>query len=243
VDEVLQYRKARYLSATEAAWRIFNFITSHRSCPVMTIKVHLPGRDRVIYNPGEEDEVDTDMSKLERYFARPPEFTYMRIEEYYHHCILSTNPPPGNRQYWTDNPPNPQVPVNYVYMRVRNADKQVTRLSSMLPTCGEVWYLRLLLKHIPMTSFQDALTITDDNGNIIQQCTTYQEAAIALGLAEAENEGNSAFQEAVDLLRAPNQLRSLLVTLIAGECLSLMVARLHSILHFTHPHIHAYIPL
>lgn len=39
VNEVLQYKKARYLSATEAAWRIFSFITSYRSVPVKTIKV------------------------------------------------------------------------------------------------------------------------------------------------------------------------------------------------------------
>lgn len=160
--------------------------------------------------------METQMSDLERYFARPEPFADLKIEEYYHQVIIADKPPGRGREFWMDNPPHPAIPRKYVYLRVRNVDKQVARLTSMLPTAGEVWYLRLLLKHVPLRSFAHGYNITDDNGHLIHECTTYQEAALHLGLAQAENEGNLTFEEAVNLLRPPAQLRALLVTLISG---------------------------
>ena len=85
IDEIHAYLSARYVSATEAVWRIFGFNTHSRSPPVVALPVHLEGEDSVVFQDGEEiDALDT-VPLLERYFNRPrlPEFDVLRYDEYF----------------------------------------------------------------------------------------------------------------------------------------------------------------
>ena len=54
---------ARYLSASEAAWRIFGFRVKQREPSVSCLPIHLLGRDQVIFEEGgEQIALDTTIS-------------------------------------------------------------------------------------------------------------------------------------------------------------------------------------
>ena len=56
-DEVQLYLDARYISACEAAWRLFSF-TMHQEYPaVMWLKVHLEGEDLISWNEDQAQDV------------------------------------------------------------------------------------------------------------------------------------------------------------------------------------------
>jgi hypothetical protein len=55
-DEIQRFIDSRYISAIEAAWRIFHF-TIHRQVPnVVRLQVHLPGYHFVTFDPDEPQE-------------------------------------------------------------------------------------------------------------------------------------------------------------------------------------------
>lgn len=65
----------------------------------------------------------------------------------------------------------------------RQADSRVvTRIHSIPPRIGELFYVRVFLQHRPAFSFEDLRMI---HGRVY---ATYQEAATALGLFEDESE-------------------------------------------------------
>jgi len=75
----------------------------------------------------------------------------------------------------------------------------------MVPlTIGEKWYLRLLLLHLPATSFKDIKTYENTTYE------TYQSTALAAKLVEDENEALTAFQWALNY-STPAELRNLFV--------------------------------
>ena len=68
IDETKDFIRARYLSASEAAWRILRYDTIRKSIPVQALAVHLPGEDN--RQLGNKDNSSTG-STLLHYFARP----------------------------------------------------------------------------------------------------------------------------------------------------------------------------
>ncbi|XP_076948001.1 uncharacterized protein LOC143620123 [Bidens hawaiensis] len=62
VDEIKEYYDCRYLSACEAAWRIFSYDIHYRYPPVMRLPFHLPDKQQVFYGPDDdvEDVLDKD---------------------------------------------------------------------------------------------------------------------------------------------------------------------------------------
>lgn len=50
-DEVTRYESGRYISSSEAAWRIFCFPIHERYPPVMHLSVHLENGQRVYFTP------------------------------------------------------------------------------------------------------------------------------------------------------------------------------------------------
>ena len=49
-DEISEYQSARYVSASEALWRIFNFPIHNRHPAVTSLPVHLPDQQSVYYS-------------------------------------------------------------------------------------------------------------------------------------------------------------------------------------------------
>ena len=55
-DEISNFQDARYVSASEAAWRLFSFDSVDRSPPVVILAVHLPIHHTVYFKEGREQE-------------------------------------------------------------------------------------------------------------------------------------------------------------------------------------------
>ena len=70
-NEITKYLDARYVSAIESCWRLFNFGLQERSHKVERLPVHLPNQQSVIFH--ESDDISTILqksshTKLTRYF-------------------------------------------------------------------------------------------------------------------------------------------------------------------------------
>ena len=88
----------------------------------------------------------------------------------------------------------------------------LSRINSVHPSQGELFYLRAILQSRAALSFLDARTV---NAVIYE---TFQEAAIALGLFADRNEARYAMEEAITTLATPRQLRLLFVHLLVNDC-------------------------
>ena len=53
-DEIASYLNARYVSAMEACWRLFDFGLQKRSHTVVRLPVHMPEKQTVIFPEGED---------------------------------------------------------------------------------------------------------------------------------------------------------------------------------------------
>ena len=145
VDEVKNFVDGRYLSASEAAWRMLEYEMTRRDPAVTSLPVHLEGLDLIYYDDGDAEQAKDDQtSKLERYFKRPnsPEFEGLTYMEYYKQFQVAKTAAKTAKQHWTDNvtPPNQMQ----VYQRFK---PHVIRMHNIRLQSGEVWYLRLLLRY------------------------------------------------------------------------------------------------
>ena len=95
-DEINEDFKARYLSASEAAWMIFGFHINRRETSVPPLKIHLPGHDYIIFSDGgEQDAATATVSELDRYLSRPLDTLFYDIQycQYYKLFIVSRSAP------------------------------------------------------------------------------------------------------------------------------------------------------
>ncbi|KAK9062252.1 hypothetical protein SSX86_019438 [Deinandra increscens subsp. villosa] len=60
-DEIKDYYNCRYISASEATWRIFSNKVHYRYPTVLRLPFHLPGQQQVVF--GEEDDIDDVIEK------------------------------------------------------------------------------------------------------------------------------------------------------------------------------------
>ena len=204
-DEIQNYIQARYLSASEATWRIFGFHINHREPSVSTLTVHLPGYDHIVFEEGSvEAALSSTVSDLDRYLHRPQDTIFDEVTycEYFEQYMVSDSTPRTCSRSWRDQVPGHEM---YVYRRLRG--EKICRMNILYPSCGEVFYLKHLLLHTTPKSFVTARTV---DGTVHE---TFQAAARALGLLEDTNEGELCFTEAVESGYSPVQLRCLLVTL------------------------------
>ena len=54
-DEMQTFVDARYVSAPEAAWRLFEFPMHQQSHTIVHLAVHLPDQQNVYFHHGEEE--------------------------------------------------------------------------------------------------------------------------------------------------------------------------------------------
>ena len=90
VDEIKDYVAGRYLSATEAAWRILSYHITRKEPAVSSIYIHLPNTNFArMYR---KDGPSSSGSLLLRYFARPlaEHFDSLTITDYFNRYRLTT---------------------------------------------------------------------------------------------------------------------------------------------------------
>lgn len=223
VNEIEDFWSARYLSAGEAVWRILGFAITRKDPAVTALPIHLPGSPthrQYLRRAGNSSSV----SKLDRYFYRPAgsftrdnvvrTFASLSYTEYYklfRHQSYSAARVEAGGVYWESNLPAGEAPMMVIQRDVTRP--HITRIDSVRPSAGERFYLRLMLSSRPATSFLDARTV---NGVAYD---TFQEAAIAFGLFDEQNEADYALQEAVVTRRTPRQIRVLFIHLLMNDCI------------------------
>ncbi|THH03718.1 hypothetical protein EW146_g10359 [Bondarzewia mesenterica] len=131
-DEIKQFIDARYISAAEAAWRIFHF-NLHSEVPnVVRLQIHLPGHHMVNFNPADTIEQIMNVHALG---AAAREKTYQEFPQSF---------------VWNKKTKK---------WKIRERGFALGRMYFVPPTAGERFYLRTLLTVVRgPQSFDDLLT-------------------------------------------------------------------------------------
>lgn len=203
VDEITRYEEARYLSASEAFWRLLQMPMQSQYPSVHALTVHLPDAQFVTFIPAnaEEQLSASRTTKLTAWFELNQRETV--APEYGNG---------GNGRCAIDLCYD-EIPSHYkwekkLWLRKAKPDNVIGRVINAHPSEGERYFLRRLLFHVKgPTSFEDIRTV---NGVL---CETFKEACIALGLLEDDKEWNMCFEEAA-LSKSPRQMRTLFITIL-----------------------------
>ena len=196
-DEISRYEAGRYISSSEAAWRIFRFPVHERYPPVVHLAVHLENGQRIYFtecnvvnkvrNPPQTTLLAFfDLCKRDD-FAK--QLHYNEIPSYY---VWNNNMFCRRKQGKT-------VPGHSGVKR----DNVLGRIYTVHPKNSECYHLRLLLNEIKgPTSFQCLRTV----GGVLHP--TYKSACRALGLLQDDINWDETLQEAA-LSRSPQMIREL----------------------------------
>lgn len=145
-DELTDYVNCRYLSSSEAMYRILGMNITKKQPAVVALAVHLPNRQ--LGQMSGRNQQGSIESALIYYFARPiaAEFDSVRYTEYYaqYRRVRALT----NRQqlgtHWRELDCNNGV-YEPCFVVPRQYTAQVMRLKIISPSAGELYYLRHLL--------------------------------------------------------------------------------------------------
>ena len=206
-DEINRYINARYISASEAFWRVYGFEIHRKHPPVEKLPCHLPDQQTVLFEPGQMGQAITTGSpptKLTAFFNMNEEDINARTILFFDFPqYIKWNQKEHKWQRRKRGARNPDVTDEF------RADA-IGRIPivSLSPRQAEMYYLITLLHHKPgTTSFTDLKTI---------QGTTYdsfQECCHKLGLLDDDTEKDVAMEEATAIRFGP-QLRLEFATIL-----------------------------
>ncbi|ONM01236.1 hypothetical protein ZEAMMB73_Zm00001d030646 [Zea mays] len=214
VDEIKQYRDARWVTPPEALWRIYGFELSQISPPVMQLQLHLPNMhmvafherqmvERVVNRPGVDRSMLTSYFEANRLHEKARGILYRDFPEWYTWQS-------GKGKVWQ--------------RRKRDTGGQVGRIVSAHPAERERYYLRVLLNHVTgAASYVDLRTV---DGVTLP---TFHEAAEKRKLLESDNTLDECLTERA-LFQMPSSLRRLFATILV-YCEPSDVAVLWNMLH------------
>jgi ATP-dependent DNA helicase PIF1 len=203
VDEIKQYRDARWVTPPEALWRIYGFDLSENDPPVMQLQLHLPGMNMVGYqqNQNIEDVLKrqgSEQSMLTEYLEKNKtdedscKILYSDFLEFY------TWNSEGGEKYWKK--------------RKKQNMFQVRRIVQAHPAKGERYYLWILLNSVVgARSFKELRMVKD------VEYHTFCEAAETLGLIDGDNSWDDSLKEATIWAIPPSIWRLFIIILVFGE--------------------------
>ena len=193
-DEIAAYQDLRSIGASEAWWRLFDTPLSQRQPNVVALQVHLPDHQLVFFEPGQE-----------RQAAEAVRRTHLTAWLDYNRESAAADPDCRRLLY-------PDFPSRYTWQagqkvwrkrRQQQATEAIGRVVYLSPRHGEVFYLRVLLHHVPgATSFEELRTVA----GVV--CATYREACSVRGLLRDDCEWEVTMREAAHA-QMPAQLRRL----------------------------------
>ncbi|CAG8596468.1 12965_t:CDS:1, partial [Cetraspora pellucida] len=194
-----QYFDTRWVSASEACWRIFSFNISDINPSVFRLQIHLPNQQDITFS-GTSDlsnilaDERNKKTMLTEYFKMNQEDP--NAHNYLYHEFS---------QYYVWNKTTKR-------WKKRHQRKMIGRIYTVNLSEGERYYLRILLNNIKgATSFKDLKIINN------YECTTFKESAAKRKLIETEKIYHETMQEAAQY-QMPYTLRQLFATiLIFGE--------------------------
>lgn len=195
INEIRQYRDARYISPPEAVHRIFGFHLFGVYPSVLQLQCHLPNMQSVIIDenktleeivnsPASSMTTLTEFFKLSRVDSFARKLLYKEIPEYYR---------------W--------ISGKKVWQR-RKQRGQIGRIVYAHPAEGERYFLRVLLNHVRgPTSYEDLKTVA----GII--CPTFRESCENRGLIETDKTLDDCLCESATF-QMPYALRRLFATIL-----------------------------
>ncbi|XP_076945826.1 uncharacterized protein LOC143617044 [Bidens hawaiensis] len=177
-DEIREYYDCRYLSACEAAWRIFAFEVHYNSPSVIRLPFHLPGQQQVTYEP--DDDIDDVLNK--------PSVSSSMFSAWM--LCNQINDEARNLTYV-------EFPTKFVWKLEQRKWEQrkqgfsIGRIHQFSPSLGEAYFLRILLNKVKgPKSFDDIRTVDG------QTYPTFRDACYARGLLDDDMEYIEAIKEA-----------------------------------------------
>ncbi|XP_021992205.1 uncharacterized protein LOC110889021 [Helianthus annuus] len=179
VDEIKAYLDCIYISACEAAWRIFMYDIHYRYPAVEVLPFHCEDGESIVYNDHDNlcDIVTDPTVKMTMFtewmncnkvdeFART--LRYVQFPGYY---------------VWNAK--------NHKWNRRKHPYGSIARVHYVPPSLCDCYYLRILLNHIKgPTCFEDIKTV---DGQVFQ---TFKDACFARGLLNDDKEYVNAVKEA-----------------------------------------------
>jgi len=149
-DEIRKYETQRYISATNAIWRLYEYEVATCEPTVYQLQVHLPQEQRVVYTNTrqgmQEAAQRNERTMLTAYFEK-------NAEDNDEGRLARSLPYEsfGTKFTWDST-------KKFWGLRVRGY--AVARMVTIHPSCGDKFYLHLLLKHKKgATSFDDLKTV------------------------------------------------------------------------------------
>jgi hypothetical protein len=142
---------------------------------------------------------------LEIYFHRPIELEGLKFQELFRIWNYSYVLPATELAYELEGLNLKRGKTMYLFQR--KDTNRIVRLNSVSPNAGVIFFLRLIIRSIPVRNFVDILTV---RGRLYD---SFQEAAHARGLVQDANEVVSTFQESMALNASSRELRTLFITL------------------------------
>ena len=201
INEIKDYYDCRYLSACEAAWRLFKFDIHHRSPSVERLPFHLPNEQSVLFDPTDSiDYVLEQESNNTSKFLKWMELNKMDTE--------------ARKLLYVD------IPKKYVWKKqecrwdLRQKGTAIGRIHQVPPSWGEMYYLRILLNKIPGVQEWDEFKTFDD-----VLYPSHREACYARGLLQDDKEYIDGLIEASQWGMG-DYLRSYFVALIMTDTMS-----------------------
>lgn len=214
LNEVTIYIRGRYLCANEAIWRMLGYQSyPSPSPPVITVKVTTESELKLTVNEG-------NTSHMEMYLRRPKKDENESFSEFWAKYLYDTK----LTKYAERNPEKYyEVTLDnrrkyFVYELTDTSDRTLVRIGTVSYTCGEKFYLRLLMLHsiIPCIE-EDAFTV---DSSVLYDAiktvdgtkyNTFQEAAVATGIVQNIEVMIEIFEDFVT--RSPRNVRLLFINL------------------------------
>ncbi|KAM3321848.1 hypothetical protein P3S67_002999 [Capsicum chacoense] len=202
VDEINMYYDCRYISSSEASWRILEFSIQYRQSLVERLAFHLKNEQNVIFS--NDDPID---NVVNRPSARESMFLIWFEEN-------KEFPEAKELTY-------AEFPLKFVWKKdSKKWEKRKTsafsirRIFFVPPVSGELYYLRLLLNVIRGAKIFEDLKKVNNRDH-----TTFRDACYALALLDDDKEFIDAIQEASDW-GMPSYFRQLFAMLLLSNSMS-----------------------
>ncbi|WJX30708.1 hypothetical protein P8452_19214 [Trifolium repens] len=190
VDEIKRFYDCRYLSPSEAVWRLFAFDIHQKFPPVIRLSIHLENQQTIKFD---------DNSNLEN-VVRYREMVDTMFLAWF---TANTEYEEGRDLTYAEFPSKFVYSIEDHRWKPRQSGFSIGRLTYVPVGAGELYYLRILLtKQRGCTSYESIKTV---NGKV---CKTFQEACSELLLLKDDQEFKDGLLESYETASG-SQMRSL----------------------------------